>query len=155
LIGAAFNGVVFSGPWLKNKSQDDLIGLGATRWSVGNIGAKMGKKQLPHGVLSDKGGVASGEGKGEILPRQGVASEDVFQSFLVVRIGQDIGWKTRVGIVIANRVRKQVLRCVLVHGVLNYPTINLKFISLRRIFPVVRVPLEGGPVPGDGSRLNS
>jgi hypothetical protein len=155
LIGAVFDGVVFSGPRLEYKAQEDLIGGGATWWSVGYIGAKMGEEQLPEGVLSDKGGVASGEGHRKIEPRQGVGSEHVFQSFLVVRVGEDIGGKTRVGIVVADGILEQVVCCMLVHCVLHNTTINRKFLPLRRIFPVVRVPLDGGPVPGDGSRLYS
>jgi hypothetical protein len=78
----------------------------------------------------------------------------VLQGLQVVGVGQHIGWETLVGVVVAQRVLYQVRGCVLVDCFLDNFIVNDEWIVLVSVFTVVRVPLEGCPVPCHTVRLD-
>ena len=69
---------------------------------MGSVGSEMAQEQFTKSILADKGGVATREGQRKIQPRQGVGREHMFQRSQVIFVGEHIGGKTLVGIVIAD-----------------------------------------------------
>ena len=131
-----------------------MIVGGATSGTMGDVGAKMTQEQLAKCALANIRGVTTGEGDGKINPRRRICLGNELKNLEVVRVGQDVGWETGMGVVVPDRVLDEVLGGMQIQRFLNGIGIDDKSRIFDGPFPVGSVPLEGCPVPGSSRRLD-